>query len=1834
MLLGEVQRKIETYDIVPDIGELPEKKPKTKMELTNKRTRNSTRFINPDGSFTEEIYNQPIFYQDISDKKWKRIDNTLKKSPLAPDKFINTANEFKSIFAEESDISKLVSVQKQGYNLDMLLVGARKVKSVINNDEIIYPDILPQVDLSYVVTNDKIKESLILKTPTGQSQYSFELKIPANLTESLLTNGNITISSQFGDLLWILEKPRMIDSNGIYSDNAYFNIRKEGNRTFIDIILDTSYLNNPSRSYPVTIDPSFQSTLLIRDTFISNRYPQSSYSSSTYMHTGMTPSYGVTRSLIRFALPPLPSNSRITTATFQAYQTNTGVSNTTVDLYRLNSSWGDAVTWDTQPLAAATAESSLAPNTYNAFWVWYITKLTQDWYNGVQSNYGLMLRNRDESTAPWASFTTKENTATYVPKISITYEVDPIGLEDYWHQTEEGINPSNGNLTLSETDFVISGRGTPLTIERTYNSRNTIEKGLFGYGWSSNLDVRLNYAASGPVVYTDGDGTRHFFGEAVEGGYIAQSGSYLNLTRQSDGIFILTLEDKTTNITFNNNGRIQSITDLNGNVTTFTYSLSGQLQSIKDASNRTISISYGSSGYISTITVETRSYRYLQDANGYLTSYTNAKNITKNYVYDVIGRLTGRKDGRSITTSFTYDASSRVSKVSRPITIEGTASESVITFSYDPVNTWSTRYSNINQRTDYSYDSLGRVKQIIENITDPVNKKTSIFSFSDNNEVVQVLDPKNQSYVYEYDDQGNLTSEKLPENQMAYYTFDNQNNLITEQDFNQNKEVHDYDVKNNETESIDPYVQSVSKRYDTVGNLLYQTNPMSVSDNLLPNSGFEYGATWPDYWKQGVEYGRTAQFAWATNAKFGTRSISISNPTGWAIVYQTINFSIQDTYIFSGYVKTAATTGKAYLKVEYFDASNTLLGQRNSYGLTGTHEWTRLQTVISDIPAGTVTLRVSAALDAGQGTAYFDAIQFEKGNVVSAYNLIDNSSFEKFSSPTDLIPQYWSTSGNVTSADGRYQKTDSMDPRVYVGNDSFKLTGEKGKNKYLVQRIPLSGDANTKMTLSGWSYQEGADPAGGDYALQVGINYTDGTTDWRFANDFSKTMQGWQHLSVEVEPAKDKTFQSIDVYLLFYNQTGAAWFDAIRLEIGPSHTSFLYDAGKNYLTSSEDPLGNTVIYSYDFFGNRTVVIDGNGNKTTNTYNAENELTSVTDAKGFITSYLYDGEGNLTEVTNAKGFKQTYLFNELNQLSKWTDALNRSTTFEIDKFGNRTKVRNSDTTTVSNAYDIFNRLISISYNDVKQFDLEYDLNDNITKVTKTNGPITTFTYDLNNRLKSETEGVNSTSYSYDGNSNIKELSIPGGSQTSFIYNKLNLLRSLLKNNSTIANYIYNESGQVQSIYFTNGTYASFEYNGANQLVSLTNYNVNGIVMERFLYTFATNGNIMSVQTTKGTVNYQYDQLNQLTQETLLDGTMISYEYDSVGNRTKKTVTKGTSSTITTYSFNQANQLISENNQPYLYDLNGNLVDNGKSIYTFNADNRLIEVKEKATGNTVTFSYDYQGRRKTMTTTSGTVTFHYDQGNNVIFETDQSGVVLVEYTWDHENRPVTMIKNSLTYYYHLNGHGDVVALTDKDGNNVASYTYDAWGNITSSAGTIKETNPYRYAGYRYDEITGLYYLMARYYEPSVSRFLTKDTFEGFNSNPLTLNQYAFANNNPVMYVDPNGQFSWSLAAAWLSLTLAVIGVITALPGYATAALAINIGILVYDIYQARVVKHYSFTSGTFWKFIALDLLGVSTGAAAKIGSKFAVLAKSEHVDSFATFAIGKASLTWNTLRPIAD
>lgn len=84
-------------------------------------------------------------------------------------------------------------------------------------------------------------------------------------------------------------------------------------------------------------------------------------------------------------------------------------------------------------------------------------------------------------------------------------------------------------------------------------------------------------------------------------------------------------------------------------------------------------------------------------------------------------------------------------------------------------------------------------------------------------------------------------------------------------------------------------------------------------------------------------------------------------------------------------------------------------------------------------------------------------------------------------------------------------------------------------------------------------------------------------------------------------------------------------------------------------------------------------------------------------------------------------------------------------------------------------------------------------------------------------------------------------------------------------------------------------------------------------------------------------------------------------------------------------------------------------------------------------------------------------------------------------------------------------------------MAQYTYDAWGNILSKSGTMADSNPYRYAGYRWDDAVGMYYLNARYYKPDIMRFISQDPVDG-------MNLYAYCDDNPINKVDPSGE--WSL------------------------------------------------------------------------------------------------------------
>ena len=118
-----------------------------------------------------------------------------------------------------------------------------------------------------------------------------------------------------------------------------------------------------------------------------------------------------------------------------------------------------------------------------------------------------------------------------------------------------------------------------------------------------------------------------------------------------------------------------------------------------------------------------------------------------------------------------------------------------------------------------------------------------------------------------------------------------------------------------------------------------------------------------------------------------------------------------------------------------------------------------------------------------------------------------------------------------------------------------------------------------------------------------------------------------------------------------------------------------------------------------------------------------------------------------------------------------------------------------------------------------------------------------------------------------------------------------------------------------------------------------------------------------------------------------------------------------------------------------------------------------------------------------------------------------------------------EGSAASYYVYDGSLSVRALTNEAGTVTDTLIFDAFGNETGRTETTD--NPYGFQGEEQD-VTGLYYLRARYMDPATGTFTTMDTYGGNLSDPMSLHKYLFANSNPVMYSDPSGH-STSLSEA---------------------------------------------------------------------------------------------------------
>ncbi|MDP3703655.1 MAG: RHS repeat-associated core domain-containing protein, partial [Candidatus Omnitrophota bacterium] len=105
-----------------------------------------------------------------------------------------------------------------------------------------------------------------------------------------------------------------------------------------------------------------------------------------------------------------------------------------------------------------------------------------------------------------------------------------------------------------------------------------------------------------------------------------------------------------------------------------------------------------------------------------------------------------------------------------------------------------------------------------------------------------------------------------------------------------------------------------------------------------------------------------------------------------------------------------------------------------------------------------------------------------------------------------------------------------------------------------------------------------------------------------------------------------------------------------------------------------------------------------------------------------------------------------------------------------------------------------------------------------------------------------------------------------------------------------------------------------------------------------------------------------------------------------------------------------------------------------------------------------------------------------------------------------------------FVHGDHLGSTNVLTDATGTQQARLTYSPFGELASATGA--DGVVHRFTGQRFDQSTGLYFYQARYYDPSIGRFLSADPIVQDPADPQFLNRFAYVRNNPLRFVDPSG------------------------------------------------------------------------------------------------------------------
>ena len=1552
------------------------------------------------------------------------------------------------ILPEKVNDKQGIKVSKGKNTLELFPKDKTYENATVKDNAILYNNVDEADDVQYTVTDNGVKEEIILNK--WRDKHEFKYQFSSQAYNANLENNQVVVTKKGKkDVLFVLSAPVMIDKKGEKSDAIKMRLKKDENEYELTIDANKAWLADAKRSYPVRIDPTITvPTENLIDTVTSSvhgTYQGRGYGYVGYITQEMTGVWnakdvGRTRiyTKVNYDFSKIPKEAKINSASYNLYQyVQYPQTNATFSSYKLTQDFNiNSLTWDNSVglTQEPTGENAISSAKYGMH-QFDIRDTVNSWVQGLSPNYGLVVQATNESDYGGAFYTTySTGDAGQVdfspdkrPSLTIDWSVpDPVD-----------VNYPIGNTTLNLRSMISSDKKGKLQFQGVFADGITTPGSIIDYQLSDPLKA---YSGQSYASYSYKFPDSSLFESAFEKG----------TTRYKDK-----LANWQTGLPFTtpDHNKVYTI----------------------DAESKKEGASSGKKSSEKFVIYKVTQYDTLPKIAAYY-GVPLSQIVFDNRVQDML--LVKNN------TLFIRNPKKNAEKPYNPPSLSDGSKEAIDSllmgrglhceFGFEPINL-NTGNFYLN-RTDVSIPSLTEDFEITRHYNAKGASQNSLFG---------------RGWAFEFNEQ--VTSDEAGN---LYYTRSDGSILTFKKDRETYTSPEGYDL------SLKVKEKEKKKADFGNGEEEYSVKEYVITDKQNQEKTFNYfGLLSSQKDEQGnlttLEYNENAQMTAIHDPSGLTYNISMNDAGYIAHIGLPNGSSLKYDYDDSGHLMNYTDASGAVTRYDYdnndlmtawYDGNGTKIIE-NSYddkarvtkqvdgtGAVSTLAYSDGQTQTTDAN-GTITTyyydkqyrttkiaypdqtTVSKAYDdnrliqesneLGQTTTYtHDA----NGNVVTEKRFdgaVKTSTYDKqnhLTSETDFdgkITSYsYDTSGNLktlVTPDGAKTsyKVDKAGRIISSTDPLGNTTSYAYSGAFLTQlTTPLNGITTISYNAHGLPVSV-TNPLGG-------VARTTYDKEGRKTSDTTPDGQTTRYVfdgAGQVTALTDGngftsqfTYDAAGHKTSMTNGAGGVYaytYDGVGNKLNMTdpegqNTSYTYDK-RSRLSSEVDVSNSKTSHERDALGRVTRFINAAGQKTDYSYQASvNKVATQTDALGQVTSYTYDKSGNVLETLNPDGTKITNEYDALNRLTKTTDALGLVTAYVYDLNGHKLS-ETVDGKRTSYVYDALGNVIKVTYPNKETLTYTYDLSGNVLSFTDARDKKTSYSYSKGGALETITDALgNQTKVAYDGNGNQSSLTDAAGYTASTTYNAHNLPETVTDGLGNQTTYAYSQLEQVTSIVDALGNKKIYAYNALGYPISVTDENGN---VSKLAYT--ATGQTQSVVNPDGsTITYQYDALDRLTEEKRSNGLVTTYAYDSDNRVINMRDNQGVNES---YTYNAHGQRLTETNSL-----------GEKTTYTYDNQDHVVKIRH-ADQTSENFTYDAVGKLLTSTDVAGkTTSYKYDKNGNLKEKKDAKGR-LTSYTYDAINQIATETNpagGTITYTYDV--LGNVSSIRDENGEKT-SYGYDANKNL---------------------------------------------------------------------------------------------------------------------------------------------------------------------------------------------